>query len=75
MGERYIVVWRRSPTSRSLDVQLDRDNKIAAFSTNNTTNLIIRDEDKLIEFMNSKSTKPVQVEANLAHSVLGWDIP
>lgn len=71
----YIVIWRQSPTARFLDVQLDNESKIAVFSADETSFPIISSDAELIEYINSKETEKRQVDADLAHKVLGWEIP
>jgi hypothetical protein len=79
---RYIVVWRRSPTARYLDVQLaggingSEDNANIAVLEGEPQNMpLIRDEADLISYVNSTETEARAVEADLAHRVLGWSIP
>lgn len=76
----YILVWRRSPTSRYLDVQLSQDGgEIAVFTPDPDEgpllSEIVSDEDTLIAYINSAETSITRVEAGLAHRVLGWTIP
>lgn len=71
---RYIVVWRRSPTSRFLDVQTSPDaDEIAVFTDPEAR--VITDESELVEYVNGSDTETQRVEAGLAHRVLGWNIP
>jgi hypothetical protein len=79
---RYIVVWRRSPTARFLDVQLDDASRqadypanIAVFTGEPENTPLISDEADLISYVNSTETDTRAVEADLAHRVLGWTIP
>lgn len=76
---RYILVWRRSPTSRYLDVQLSQDGtEIEVFTPDPDEgpfqHEIISDEETLIKYINSAETGMTRVEAELAHRVLGWTI-
>lgn len=76
---RYIVVWRRSPTSRYLDVQMTPDGaEIAVFTDGNenaTRMPVIEGEADLVSYINGTETDTKRVEADLAHRVLGWNIP
>lgn len=74
---RYIVIWRRSPSARYLDVQLDKDDKIAVFDQDEaqgTPMPVITDEAELVAYVNGEDTETRRVSAELAHSVLGWSI-
>lgn len=75
MEKRYIIVWRRSPTARHLDVQLDTQGKIAVFSSSDSSGPVVSDENELLRYVNSNDSQIIQVEAHLAHKVLGWDVP
>lgn len=71
----FIVVWRRSATARYLDVQLDESNKIRVTEERDEATRLIETEQELIEFVGGTDLDTCQVEAELAHRVLGWDIP
>ncbi len=73
---RYIIVWRRSPSSRYLDVQLGGDDEtIAVFDGTPGDIPAIDSEDELVAYINDTNTEQRAVEADLAHRILGWSIP
>jgi hypothetical protein len=72
---RYIVVWRRSPTARYLDVQLDDTNNIRVTEDRDEATRLIETEQELVDFISGTDLDTCQVEAGLAHRVLGWSIP
>lgn len=78
---RYIIISRRSPTARFLDVELQSQPdhssaaRIAVFEGEPENLALIRDEADLISYVNSTETEARAVEADLAHRVLGWSIP
>lgn len=76
---RYILVWRRSPSSRFFDVQLTSDGSEIAVLTPESDgplpNEIITDEETLVAYVNGEETNITRVEADLARRVLGWPIP
>lgn len=75
MSARYIVVWRRSPTARYLDVETDANGDIAVYSADDTQDPVVTDEEELVRYINSTDSHSIQVEVNLAHKILGWSIP
>lgn len=73
---RYIIVWRRNPRSRSIDVHVTGTGEIATFDSLPDNHYpVLDDEADLIEYVNSEETESRFVDADLAHRILGWTIP